>query len=379
MNKLCYFVLTFILCLNMSIAANADENKPQVNALSAVLIDGESGRVLWGKDCEKPMAMASTTKIMTAIIALENSNLNEIVTVSQNAVLAPPVKMHLVKGEELTLEQLLYALLMQSSNDAAVAIAEHVGGSVENFATMMNNKAKEIGCSDTEFVTPNGLDKGNHHSTAKDMALIGAYAIKNKEFIRISNTKSIAFSSNKKSYSITNKNQLLSTYNGAIGVKTGFTGKAGHCFVGAAKRGDITLVSVVLASGWGSSGKAKKWSDTVKILNYGFDNYKKYSIMGEDKNVSVNVSKKKQVTLKPIGNITALLTENEYKSLSYNYKLPTSIEAPVYNGREYGKVDITVGDIKLGSLPMVSPEDIPRHSFGTSIDKIIRDWIKILC
>ena len=265
--------LIILFCLLFTVNAYGGVNTPQVNALSAVLIDGDTGRILWGKDENEPMAMASTTKIMTAIVTLENADISQKITVSKNATLAPPDKMHLVSGEELTIEQLLYALLMQSSNDAAVAIAESVGGSVENFCAMMNNKAKELGCKDTEFVTPNGLDKGNHHSTAYDMALIGAYAIKNREFMRISNTKNISFSSSKKSYSIVNKNQLLNTYNGAIGIKTGFTGKAGHCFVGAAKRDDVTLVSVVLASGWGTAGKAKKWQDTVKILNYGFDNY----------------------------------------------------------------------------------------------------------
>lgn len=371
--------MIFLMCLMFSVNCYGADNTPDVNALSAVLIDGDTGRVLWGKNENEPMAMASTTKIMTAIITLENSDIQEKVTVSKNATLAPPVKMHLQQGEELTLEQLLYALLMQSSNDAAVAIAEKVGGSVENFCGMMNKKAKELGCTDTEFVTPNGLDKGNHHSTARDMALIGAYAIKNEEFIRISNTKNISFTSNKKSYSIVNKNQLLNSYSGAIGIKTGFTGKAGHCFVGAAKRGDVTLVSVVLASGWGTAGKAKKWSDTREILNYGFDNYKKYSIIGDNTDICVDKAKVSKTVLKYKNSVELLLNENERNSVKFENSLPDMIEAPINEGDKIGIGKIYVGNEKAAEVDIIAAESIEKHSLGSSFNKIIKDWIKLVC
>ena len=369
----------FIFCLILTVNCYGENIKPQVDALSAVLIDGDTGRILLGKNENEPMAMASTTKIMTAIVTIENANISKKITVSKNATLAPPVKMHLQVGEELTIEQLLYALLMQSSNDAAVAIAEGVGGSVENFCKMMNNKAKELGCTDTEFVTPNGLDKGNHHSTAYDMALIGAYAIKNSEFIRISNTKNISFSSNKKSYSIVNKNQLLNSYNGAIGIKTGFTGKAGHCFVGAAKRGDITLVSVVLASGWGTAGKARKWSDTVKILNYGFDNYKKYSIIGDNVDIYVDKAKVNKTTLKYKNSVELLLNENEKNSVTFKNKVPSIIEAPIYKDSKIGIGEVYIDNYKVADIDIVASENVSRHSLGNSFNKIIKDWIQLIC
>lgn len=371
--------LVFLFCLVFSVNCYGSENTPDVNALSAVLIDADTGRVLWGKNENEPMAMASTTKIMTAIITLENSNINEKVIVSKNATLAPPVKMHLQVGEELTLEQLLYALLMQSSNDAAVAIAEKVGGSVEGFAEMMNKKAKELGCKDTEFVTPNGLDKGNHHSTAYDMALIGAYAIKNSEFIRISNTREISYSSNKKSYSIVNKNQLLNSYEGAIGIKTGFTGKAGHCFVGAAKRNDITIVSVVLASGWGSAGKAHKWSDTTKILNYGFNNYKKYSIIGDNMDICLDKAKVGKTTLEYKNSVELLMNESEKANITYKNNVPELIEAPINKGDKIGFAEIYLKDFKVAEIDIIATESIDKHSLGNSFYKIINDWIKLVC
>ncbi len=371
--------LIFLFCMMFSVNCCCAENTPQVNAISAVLIDADTGRVLWGKNETKPMAMASTTKIMTAIIALENGNLKDTVTVGKNPPLAAPVKMHLQEGERLTLEQLLYALLMQSSNDAAVAIAEHIGGSVEAFCGMMNKKAEELGCKDTFFETPNGLDKGNHHSTAEDMALIGAYAIKNDDFIRISNTRSIAFSSNKKSYNITNKNRLLNSYEGAVGIKTGFTGKAGHCFAGAAKRGDVTLVSVVLASGWGAAGKERKWSDTINILNYGFNNYKKYSIMGDNTNIKVDKAKTDIAELKYKNSLELLMTEAEKESVTCKAELPISVEAPIYEGDVIGKGVVYIGDNKVGEIDIVACEDIERHSLGSCLNKILEGWINTLC
>lgn len=370
-------VIIFILLFTNTVYAA--ENTPDVNALSAVLIDADTGRVLWGKNENAPMAMASTTKIMTAIIALENSDTDRVITVSQRASSAPPVKMHLHTGEKITLKNLLYALLMQSSNDAAVAIAEGVGRSVENFCSMMNKKAREIGCTDTCFVTPNGLDKGNHHSTARDMALIGAYAIRNSDFLNISNTKTVSFSSDRSSYSITNKNRLLNTYKGAIGIKTGFTGKAGHCFAGAARREGVTLVSVVLASGWGTAGKENKWKDTEKILNYGFDNYKKYSIIGNKADIAVDKAKVSKTTLKYEKSVDLLLSQEEYSNIEFKNDLPPLLEAPVRKGEKAGTGSIYLNGAKLAEVNIIATENIEKHSLGNSFDKIIKEWMKLIC
>ena len=374
MKRFSALFFCFILLFNIAVLAE----EPKVNAISAVVVDGDTGRILWGKNENKPMAMASTTKIMTALVALENSDITKETTVSKNATLASPVKMHLAVGEKLTIEQLLYAMMLQSYNDSAVAVAEAVGGSVEKFCTMMNEKAKEIGCSDTVFETPNGLDKGNHHSTAEDMSKIGVYALKNQNLMKIMNTRDYTFKSSKTTYSFVNKDRLLSEYEGAIGMKTGFTGKAGHCFVGAANRGDITLVSVVLASGWGTAGKSRKWIDTKALLNYGFNNYKKYSIINgsEKMNISIDKAEKEIAELKD--SVDLLLSENEKANLKIENELPQNITAPINYGDSVGIGKIYTGNTLLKTVKIISAENIEKIGVEYNIKKLINQWLKLV-
>lgn len=376
MKRFSALFFCFILLFNIAVLAE----EPKVNAISAVIVDGDTGRILWGKNENKPMAMASTTKIMTALVALENSDIKKETTVSKNATLASPVKMHLSVGEKMTIEQLLYAMMLQSYNDSAVAVAEAVGGSVEKFCTMMNEKAKEIGCSDTVFETPNGLDKGNHHSTAEDMSKIGVYALKNQNLMKIMNTRDYTFKSSKTTYSFVNKDRLLSEYEGAIGMKTGFTGKAGHCFVGAANRGDITLVSVVLASGWGTAGKSRKWIDTKALLNYGFNNYKKYSIINgsEKMNISIDKAEKEIAELKYEDSVDLLLSENEKANLKIENELPQNITAPINYGDSVGIGKIYTGNTLLKTVKIISAENIEKIGVEYNIKKLINQWLKLV-
>ena len=337
-------ILIILFCFPFNVLAS--ENQPEVYAQGAVLMEYETGRVLWQKNMNEELPMASTTKIMTAILALESGKLDDVTEASAKAAAAPKVHMGLSKGEKHRLYDLLYPLMLMSANDSAVVIAEHIGGSVEGFADMMNSKAREIGAVHTEFVTPNGLDKDNHHSTAYDMALISRYALGNDEFVKIINTPSITIplkNGDEKSYSLYNKNRLLNEYDGAIGVKTGFTGKAGNCFVGAAKRDGMELITVVLASGWGSAGKERKWSDTKAMLNYGFDNFKKVKIMdaGMDMGkVQVLYSKEGFVNTKTAGEGYAYLSDEEIKGLKTVYDLKESVEAPVNINDVLGKAEV---------------------------------------
>lgn len=376
MKRFSALFFCFILLINIVVLAE----EPKVNAISAVVVDGDTGRILWGKNENKPMAMASTTKIMTALVALENSDITKETTVSKNATLASPVKMHLSVGEKMTIEQLLYAMMLQSYNDSAVAVAEAVGGSVEKFCTMMNEKAKEIGCSDTVFETPNGLDKGNHHSTAEDMSKIGVYALKNQNLMKIMNTRDYTFKSSKTTYSFVNKDRLLSEYEGAIGMKTGFTGKAGHCFVGAANRGDVTLVSVVLASGWGTAGKSRKWIDTKALLNYGFNNYKKYSIINgsEKMNISIDKAEKEIAELKYEDSVELLLSENEKANLKIENELPQNVTAPINYGDSVGVGKIYTGNTLLKTVKIISAENIEKIGVEYNIKKLINQWLKLV-
>ena len=267
-------------------------------ALSACLMDADSGRVLYGKNVDEVRAMASTTKIMTLIIALEYGNAEDTVTISPYAASMPDVQLNVRAGEQYRLGDLCYAMMLESYNDIAAAIAEHIGMAyadidindtekrsiddsrkcVSAFAGLMNDKARELGCENTYFITPNGLDaedeNGKHSTTARELALIAAYAVKKDDFNVITGTKQYSFCeiNGKRNCNVYNKDAFLNQMSGAFGIKTGFTGNAGYCFVGALKSDGRTFISVVLGSGW-PSNRTYKWKDTRKLMEYGINNF----------------------------------------------------------------------------------------------------------
>lgn len=275
-------------------AAQAEETNLDLYARGAVLMDADSGRVLYGKEEDVALPMASTTKIMTCILALERGNLEDEVEISSYAASQPQVHLGAAKGERFYLKDLLYSLMLESYNDSAVAIAEHIGGSVEGFAELMNAKAKEIGCADTHFITPNGLDavevidgtEYRHSTTARDLALIMRYCVmispKKEEFLEITQTPGYGFANRQgsRSYSCTNHNAFLNMMDGALSGKTGFTGGAGYCYVGALRRDDRTFIVALLACGW-PNHKTYKWLDTRKLMEYGLENYEYRNIYKE--------------------------------------------------------------------------------------------------
>ena len=375
MKKFIALLLIFIITFSFQINIYA-ENSPKVNALGAVLMDFETGRILWGKNENEPLAMASTTKIMTAILAIESGKLDETLTVSKRAQSAPEVKLHILEDEQYTLKDMLYAMMLSSYNDTAVAIAEFIGGSVEDFCVMMTEKANSLGCTDTVFKTPNGLDLDDHHSTAKDMAIITAYALKNDTFREIIKTPSYTVNGTK-THNVTNKDRLLTEYEGAIGVKTGFTGKAGHCFVGAAQRNGQTLISVVLGSGWGDTGKEQKWIDTKNILNYGFENFSDTEIVVEGDftgNIPVTTSKKQFISTEMCDSVTLPLSEQEKQNIKINIVLPDSLEAPVLENTIIGKAEIFINDIKECEVNIKTSENAERNDIKVSSKKIFNIW-----
>lgn len=379
MKKFILIILVILILSNTIIFAQ-DTDEPTVNAQAAILMDYETGRILWAKNIDEPLAMASTTKIMTAIFAIENANLDDIVTVSKNASVTPRVKMYLKENEEIKLEYLLYALMLQSSNDAAVAIAEHIGGSVENFCNLMTQRAKELGAKDTVFRTPNGLDSQDHHSTAYDLAVITRYALSNDTFRKIISTRNISFSSNLSTYNVINKNRLLSEYEGAIGVKTGYTGKAGHCFVGAATINDMTVISVVLASGWGTSGKEQKWIDTKEILNYAFNNFKNQQIISTEdcqEFVQINKGSKEYVQLKYENDVTLPLKDDEKDKIQIIYEYEPLVEAPIYQNQKLGVAKIYIQDELLQEVNLLASEGVSRNDFKAYFKKLIKNLINV--
>lgn len=355
-----------------------DENPStdlKLHAKAALLLDASNNRVLYEENGFKEMPMASTTKIMTCIVTLENANLSDIVTVSSYAAKMPDVQLKINEGEQYYLKDLMYSLMLESHNDVAVAIAEHVGGSVEGFSTMMNDKARSLGCEHTNFVTPNGLDAEGHYTTANDLAVIASYAIKNDQFIEITNTSAYQFKEIKKgrSFSVSNKNRFLYMMEGAIGVKTGFTGDAGYCFVGAIKRLDKNFISVVLACGWPPS-KSLKWSDTKKLMNYGIDNYNVRQIF-EEKNldpVFVKDGQKKNEILTMEGELSLLLREDEEVHIKYD--IPEVLQAPVAENIVVGYARYYIDTTLYAEIPIYTTQEVKKIDYPFCLKKIFGLW-----
>ncbi len=264
-------LLIVALVARAAIPASAAEQAPEPprnNAKGATLIDVASGRIIYSKQGDEPMLIASLTKIMTAIVAIEHGNLDDIATVSRKAAGKEGSSIYLKVGEKIQLRNLIYGLMLRSGNDAATAIAEHVGGSVEGFAFMMNKKAKELGLDNSQYMNPSGLDEPGHYASSNDMAKLTAYALHNPEFRKIVSTrvKTAPNPHDPWDYKWVNKNKMLTMYEGADGVKTGYTKKALRCLVSSATRNGQQLVVVTLNDG-------DDWADHRKLLDYGFANY----------------------------------------------------------------------------------------------------------
>lgn len=276
----------------------ADFHREDLNlyAKSAVLTDADTGRILYGKDAGTPMANASTTKIMTCLLAIESGKIQDTVTFSEHACSMPKVRLGCPTGTQFVLEDLLYSLMLESHNDTAAAIAEHVAGSVEAFADLMNERAAEFGCQNTHFVTPNGLDrsdkKGEHQTTAYDLSLIMATCIQNDKFLEITETASKTISSIDGTFqaALNNHNALLSMLDGVISGKTGFTAKAGYCYVGAYRQNDRTYTFALLACGW-PNHKNYKWEDSKALISYGNDHYENRTILKEEEHQTIDLNR----------------------------------------------------------------------------------------
>lgn len=352
----------------------------QLYARSAALLDASSGRILFEKDGKRRMPMASTTKIMTCIVVLEHASLDDIVTISSNAARQPDVQLHVKAGEKYILEDLLYSLMLESHNDVAVALAEHVGGSVEGFAKLMNQKAKELGCRNTHFVTPNGLDAKEHYTTAEELCRIAAYAIKNTKFVEIVNMPGYAFAelNTGRSFTVSNKDRFLTMYEGAIGIKTGFTGNAGYCFVGAVRQSDRTLISAVLASGW-PPNKNYKWSDTKKLMDYGCKYYKEQTLFEE------KVSLPKISVIKGRNNKVSLTAKQESVSMLLDGKeshwilmeTKKKLRAPVKKGEVVGILYYYIDGKLVKTTKIYTSQGVEREDFGFVFQRIWKAWVTI--
>ena len=368
--------------------------EPDQNSLyarSAVLMDADSGRILYEKNGHQAMANASTTKILTCIIALEKCELDSEVTVSALAASQPKVHLGMREGQRFYLKDLLYGLMLESYNDCAVAIAEHIAGTTADFAAMMNDKAKEIGCEDSYFITPNGLDAkdedGFHHTTAADLSLIMRYCIKGSkmagQFLTITQEGQYQFHDmdGKNSYTCYNHNAFLQMMDGALSGKTGFTGNAGYCYIGALQRDDRTFIVALLACGW-PNNKTYKWADAKKLMQYGITMFKKIKLDEIELNTKASAavevkggqSKKiggevrTELEISPIEGLTALLIGNE-QEIQVKYEVTPKLYAPVMNGDFAGEITYLLGDEILAKRTVTVKETVKKIDFFWCIKK----------
>lgn len=369
------------------------ENAPgSLYALSAVLMDGDSGRILYEKNGDEIRAMASTTKVMTCILALEYAAGDDYVRISSTAAAQPEVKLGVGVGEQYYMEDLLYAMMLASYNDIAVAVAETIGGTVGGFVEMMNEKAKEIGCVDTHFVTPNGLDaedaEGAHRTTAKELALIMQYAIQNEMFCAIMQTRSYTFTdiTKTKRYTVYNTNSFLDMTEGVVAGKTGFTGDAGYCYVCAVEKEKRTFIIALLGCGW-PSNKTYKWKDTMTLLEYGMENYKLVNVWSEPKLCPVEVKNAVDASsgLKGIvflnGNYEVSEEIKSKKVLIKNTELvecrvsmPDEVNAPVFQDSTLGTIVFSLEDEELLTIPVVAEQNVEEFTITCCIEKVFHDY-----
>jgi len=346
---------------------------PVINAAAGIVMDMKTGRILFEKNAYRKMPIASTTKIMTAILAIEMGNLDDIVTVSKRASSIGGSVINLRAGEEIKLKDLLYGLMLRSGNDAALAIAEHIGGSVENFVEMMNYKAKLLGARNTNFVTPHGLDREGHYSTAYDLAVITRYALQNPLFSQIVGTKNIIAGSR----NLYNTNEMLDLYPGADGVKTGYTGQAGRCLVTSATRDGQRYISVVL----NCPTRAQRAQSSKKILDYAFNNYKPYTLLKSGEKIAqIAVIKGIEdiVGVEAVNDISIPLRADEYEKIEKKVIIPEYLEAPVYAGVTVGEVQFFLDGKLLAQSELKTSSDISFKDYKYYIKMIIEKWMKMV-
>ena len=368
MRKILAWCALAALALGMCGACASE--RLSVAAKGAALIDADSGRLLFGQNENTMYPMASTTKVMTTLLALENAGLDEPVTAGKNAHGVTGTSLYLSEGETLSMEHMLYGLMLRSGNDAAVAVAEHISGSVPAFAGLMNAKAEALGI-DAHFVNPHGLDADGHRISALGLALLMREAMKNPEFRTITATqrKVIPWVGNEYSRVLENKNRLLKTYEGATGGKTGYTGKAGRCLVFSAERDGLGLIGAVL--------NCPTWFDTAKLmLDWGFENFRAENTLESGARVAtvaVRGGAYPAVAVVAEGPLQTAVPVGS--SIKTDYSLPESLEAPVYAGQALGRARLIANGVTVAECDLVAADSVARLDFAQSLKRLLRRWV----
>lgn len=370
-NKILFFMIFFMLLNILVVAVVKADSLTNLNVKSYILLDPVTGRILSNKNSDEKRPMASTTKIMTAIIALENGDLSSKVKVSKRSASIGGSSFKLQVNEEMSLESMLYGLLMCSGNDAAVAIAEHIAGNIEDFVEMMNQKAISIGATNTHFENPHGLDSPYHYSTAEDLAKMAYYAWNISKFREIVGTAEKTISEGSFHRRIFNTNRLLRQFEIVNGIKTGYTGQAGKCLVASATKDNLHLISVVL-------GAHNHFSVTRELLNYGFSNFKLRQVVKAHKPYhSINIENgiKDEIVLIAKDDIVVPISKNDFVDLKV--VTPNKIKAPVYKNQRIGELQVFINNNLICSTPLVALKEIRELNIVDKFYIIIRQWLKL--
>jgi D-alanyl-D-alanine carboxypeptidase (penicillin-binding protein 5/6) len=373
-RKSLIIIITVTLILSAGLSNVSAGGIGSLSSASAVLYEPESGRILFEKNANTPRPMASTTKIMTALLAVELSSLDKVITVSAESVRVEGSALGLRGGDQITMIDLVTGLLLESGNDAANVIAYSIAGSIPAFAELMNERAKKIGMKNTVFVTPSGLDQGEHSSTAYDMALLAAEALKNETIAKICASKSalIEFGNPPKKIRVTNHNKLLQLYPYAIGMKTGFTKKSGRCLVSAAQKDGVRLVSVTLKAG-------DDWNDHISMYEYGFSITESVPLPVQNLpviDVAGGSLDKVNLIMESPPSCTILKKEKELLQVELN--LPKFLIAPVKSGEIIGSIRYLTGDRELCTLDIKAADDISARPVAGFWKQTIRCFINLL-
>ncbi len=367
--KKCLTLLAALLFLLLPARAHAEEVR--TSARSCVIIDAASGRVLLRHNAEAPLPMASTTKVMTALLAIERGDPDAPVTCSRNAFGVPGTSIYLSEGETLTLRQMLYGLMMASGNDAAMAIAEHIGGTAEDFCRMMTERAAELGCTNTVFLTPHGLPKEGHFTTAEDLARIAREAMTHPLFREIVSTRRAKIPWENREYDrvLNNKNKLLATYEGATGIKTGYTKKAGRCLVFGAERDGMEIIGVVL--------NCPDWFDeSARLMDIAFDRYEAVTMLhaGETAaTIPVEHAEGASVYAVCADDLTGVVPKGVKPEIEID--LPGKVDAPVKAGQALGTARMMQNGVAIAEVSLVASEDVARDDWHSRWTAYWENWL----
>src|SRR3989304_5644564 len=355
-----FFLILFIITLH---GAPAQASAPAFSSPSAILMDAKNGLILAEKSAYEKRPIASTTKIMTAILAMQRKSLDDTATVSPEAADAGGSELALSPGEQRTIEELLYGLMLRSANDASIVLAEEVGESTSNFVNLMNEEAEKIGAKKTHFVNPHGLYDPNHYSTAYDLALIARYGLKNPLFAQIVSTKerAISWPGSPTPVVIENRNKLLRQYPYAIGIKTGYVKESGYCLVGAAAKNGVQLITVIL----GAPSSKVTYEDTIKLLEYGFNNFKSQKVVEKGRvyqKVELPMLAKEKLALKAARDLTIL--QGDGLEAKKKMKVRKNLTLPIFKNQKLGQITVTQGNQKLGKIDLVASKKVPKPSLA---------------